>query len=223
MGEVATAYVGVRERMVEILGHADPAAIVPACPEWSVKDLAAHVTGVVDDALAGRLEGAGSDPWTEAQVSARRAASVQDIITEWTQKAPAFEGILDGIGATGHQAVFDVTTHEHDLRGAVGEPGAHDSDAVRIALGWLAPQAVATMGSLGRPPLRLRTTEGDEWSPDDAPQATLIGSRFELLRALSGRRSRSQIRSLDWEGSAGDYLEAFELGPFRTPSHDIID
>lgn len=223
MGEVGSAYGGVRERMTEILETADPEIIVPACPAWTVKDLAAHVTGVVDDVLAGRIDGAGSDPWTAAQVGGRRSSSVGEIVAEWAAKAPVFEELLDSIGAPGHQAVFDVTTHEHDLRGAVGRPGAHDSDAVRIGLGWLAPQAVAAMASAGLPPLRLRTTEGDEWSGGEAPATTLSASRFELLRALSGRRSRAQLGALTWVGATDDHLAAFEYGPFRIPANDIVD
>ena len=223
MGEVGSAYAGVRQRMTEILTTSDPAMLVPACPAWSVRDLAAHVTGVVDDALTGRLDGAGSDPWTAAQVDARRDRSLEEIVAEWAANAPQFEGLLDSIGAPGQQAVFDVTTHEHDLRGAVGRSGAHDSDAVRIGLGWLAPQALAAMATAGLPPMRLRSTEGDEWSNGEDPSATLSGSRFELLRALSGRRSRAQLEALTWTGATESHLAAFEFGPFRTPANDIVD
>lgn len=223
MGEVGHAYAGVRERMTQLLGEADPATAVPACPQWSVKDLAAHVTGVVDDALAGRLDGVATDPWTMAQVETRRGIPMAEIVAEWGQKAPAFEELLDQIGSPGRQAVFDVTTHEHDLRGAVGQPGAHDSDAVRLAIAWLAPEVLRAMTAPGRRPLRLRTTDGDEWCPGDDAGATLTASSFELLRALSGRRSRAQIRALDWQGNPDDYIESLAVGPFRTPSDDIVD
>src|SRR4051812_41896335 len=120
MGEVGNAYAGVRERVSALVQGADPTQPVPACPDWTVKDLVAHVTGVVDDVLAGRIEGVATDPWTAAQVEARKDHSLDQIVAEWNEKAPAFEALLDAFGSPGEQAVFDVTTHEHDLRGALG-------------------------------------------------------------------------------------------------------
>jgi hypothetical protein len=38
------------------------------------------------------------------------------------------------------------------------------------------------------------------------PAVTLTGDRYELLRALSGRRSRPQIEAMDWEGDPEPYL-----------------
>ena len=223
IGEVGAAYAGVRERIGGLVRAADPKTFVPACPEWTVHDVVAHVTGVVDDALAGRLEGAGTDPWTEAQVAARKDVSIDDLLTEWNERAPSFEELLDTIGPTGRQAVFDVTTHEHDVRGALGQPGAHDSDGVRIGLGWLAPQLVAAMPAAGLPSIVIRTTEGEEWATDDNPVTVLTGSAFDLFRSLSGRRSRKQLLALDWSGDAEQYLPAFEMGPFRIPGEDIPD
>lgn len=223
MGDVGSAYAGVRERITALVRSADPDLIVPSCPAWSVKDVVAHVTGVVDDVLAGRLDGVATDAWTEAQVVARRDRPLDDILREWAEKAPAFEGMLDDIGLPGQQAVFDVTTHEHDLRGALRQGGAHDSDGVRIGLGWVAPQFVAGMPAAGLPSLCLRTEDGDEWMTDGSPIAIVTASAFEFLRCLSGRRSRAQLQALNWTGDAEPYLPAFEFGPFRTPENDVLD
>jgi hypothetical protein len=35
---------------------------------------------------------------------------------------------------------------------------------------------------------------------------TLSGERYELLRSLTGRRSRRQIEALDWEGDREPYV-----------------
>ena len=69
----AAAYVAVRERMTELVrptSSEELARQVPACPDWSVQDLLAHAVGVAVDVAARRIEGAGSDPWTAAQVRA---------------------------------------------------------------------------------------------------------------------------------------------------------
>ncbi|MGH9094841.1 MAG: maleylpyruvate isomerase N-terminal domain-containing protein [Acidimicrobiales bacterium] len=56
---MGVAYAGCRSRIGALAGRLDEtqaAATVPTCRAWSVHDVVAHVTGVVDDALAGRLE-----------------------------------------------------------------------------------------------------------------------------------------------------------------------
>ncbi len=216
MAEVGEAYAATRERITQLvgeLGDGEFARPVPACPGWSVKDLLAHLAGVVDDALAGRLDGVATEPWTQAQVETRRDRTVADIVGEWEAKAPQFEAVLDHVGAAGPQAVFDVVTHEHDLRGAVGRPGARDSQALRVALAFAAP---ALVQSHTGPALRLRAADGQEWVKADAadPVATLTADAFEILRAAAGRRSLQQIRGMAWTGDVDAVLPAFTFGPF---------
>ena len=49
---IAAAYQGTRTRATSLLRHASEDAAtrtVPACPEWTVGQLAAHMCGVCDD------------------------------------------------------------------------------------------------------------------------------------------------------------------------------
>ena len=92
---------------------------MPACPEWSVHDLVAHMTGVPDDALNGRLDRVATDPWTAAQVERARDMSVLELVARWSEQGPVFEGF-----PLPPEAVVDITTHEQDLRGALDCPGA---------------------------------------------------------------------------------------------------
>jgi uncharacterized protein (TIGR03083 family) len=223
VGEVGAAYAGTRERITALLRGVDPTGRVPACPDWTVKDVAAHCAGVVDDVLAGRLDGVATDPWTEKQVAARVDTRLDDILDAWAEQSPAFEAMLDDVGPAGEQAVFDVTTHEHDLRGALAAPGAQDSDAVSIGLRWLAPTFAAQVAENRLGPLCVRTTSGHAWASEDGADAAVEGSPFELFRALSGRRSRSQLCALTWTVAPEPFLPAFEWGPFSTPASDVID
>ncbi|MGA1565876.1 MAG: maleylpyruvate isomerase N-terminal domain-containing protein [Ilumatobacteraceae bacterium] len=78
LGLILPAYSATRERIVHLLRTAstdDANRQVPACPEWTVADLAAHIAGLAEDIIAGRVEGAGTDPWNLMRVlSGRRTA-----------------------------------------------------------------------------------------------------------------------------------------------------
>jgi uncharacterized protein (TIGR03083 family) len=224
MGEVGEAYAGCRARIAALTGGLDgpgAATPVPTCPGWTVHDVVAHVSGVVDDALAGRLDGVATDPWTAAQVEARRDRSVADILAEWDEQAPAVEVLLDAIGDPGRQAVADVASHEHDVRVALGAPGARDSDAVHIGLGFFAPHLVESAAGRGIV-LRVEAGGGLSWGPDDAP-TSLRGEPFDLFRAISGRRSPHQLRAMRWEGDGEAALAAFTYGPFRPAAQPIAE
>jgi hypothetical protein len=108
--------------------------------------------------------------------------------------------MLNGIGEPIGQMVFDAWTHEQDVRGALGEPGAREGADVDIAWDWF----VAATDSTGE---RL---------------ATVRASRYELLRAVTGRRSLAQVRALDEDGAALDGL--LSMSDFFTPaSSDIVE
>jgi uncharacterized protein (TIGR03083 family) len=223
MGEVAIAYAGCRARITTIVGGIEreqASTMVPTCPEWSVHDVVAHLAGGADDALSGNLEGLGTDEWTAAQVEARRETSTADVLTEWNTKAPVLERFLDPAGMLGRQAVADVVSHEHDIRTALSTPGARDSDALRIGLGFAATQLIGSATRHGVS-LRLRSTDGLEFGTVD-PDATLTASSFELLRAATGRRSVEQLREMDWDGNVEDVIPAFSWLSLH-PSEKRID
>lgn len=195
----ARAYRDLRGRVLALVGDAGEAVMArvsPATPEWTVHDLLAHLVGVTDDVVHGRLEGVATDPWTARQVEARRAVATAALLDEWDARAAAFEEMLASAPAeiTG-QAVFDAATHEHDLRHALGAPGARESDAVAIAWSWL----VDARGRRGTAAIRCVTEAGEVVAGVGDPAATVEASRFELLRASTGRRSASEIATYRWD------------------------
>src|SRR5687768_14546284 len=124
MGEYGDLYARGRARIIELAGAGDPASVVPTCPAWTVKDTVAHCAGVASDILAGNLDGAPGDPWTAAQVDARRDTSLDEIVAEWQEAGPQIDGMIDSFGPAGAQLLFDLATHEHDIRLALDAPGA---------------------------------------------------------------------------------------------------
>ena len=227
MTELAAAYTGGRGRITRLVAGLDEqeaATIVAGCPEWTVKDVVAHLTGICSDILAGNIEGVATDPWTAAQVDARRPLPLAQLVAEWDEVGPQIEAMLPSFPPEpATQLITDLTTHEHDLRGALDRPGARDSDAVAIGLAFTAPNFLTSIADRDLPALSLRAGDS-EWAPDGArPAVSVSADRFELLRALTGRRSASQLRQLTWEGDPEPYLPAFEWGPFRVPASDVVE
>jgi uncharacterized protein (TIGR03083 family) len=208
-GAVSGAYRGTRLRLTELLSNSGAAtgeAAVLTCPDWTVRDVVAHLSGCMVDAINGRLEGAGTDPWTARQVDERRGWALGAILDEWNEAAPMVEPMLDTAGDIGRQAVADAVSHEHDIRLALALPGARDSDAVRVGLTFVAKQLVDEAAAR-REALHI-VSDGLTWGPADAP-VRVAGPAFEMLRAITGRRSISQIRALAWEGDSWRVIPAF--------------
>lgn len=220
-------YRDVRLRMTALVRDLDDeglATTVPGCPGWTVKDLVAHCGAVVTDAVSGNLEGAGSDEWTARQVAERRGRALGELLDEWAASAEVVESQLDaypkGLSRT---LIVDLVTHEHDLRGAIGVPGARDSVAYEVGRKGYHVSLAKTIEAQGMPGLRL--TAGDGWAFDAGPEPTTTvhaPDSFELFRALSGRRSRGQVLAWKWDGDAAPYLDVFSrFGPL--PEDDVLE
>ncbi len=200
--ESAAVYEQVRERMTALLREAPPEALgrqVPACPAWTVKDLTAHVVGLAVDVAAGRVEGAGSDPWTAAQVEARTEAALDELLAEW-DAVPLQQALLGVDEMQAAQVVFDLTTHEHDLRGALGQPGARDSRGVEVGWQWATTVLGMLRDGYGEGAVVLRTPAGETTCGSADETSGVRADRFELFRAMTGRRSSAQVAAWEWTG-----------------------
>ena len=226
MTDVGAAYAEGRRRLTDLVQDLDDegvAATVPSCPEWSVHDVLAHLTGVCADVLAGKIEGVGTDPWTDAQVVARRGVPLADVVAEWNEVAPAVEAMAGAFGRAGYQWVGDLALHEHDVRTAIGRPGARDSETVDVGLRFMVPGFLEAVASLGLPTLEVQVGDRTWCSDDGEPAEHLRLDAFDALRAICGRRSEDQIRALPWTGDPDRYLEAFTWGPFTPPATAVVE
>jgi hypothetical protein len=162
------------------------------------------MVGVPEDVISGQMDGVATDAWTDRQVLRHAQDSVADLLAVWESNAAVFAKILPNIPQPViSQFMFDQTTHEHDIRTAVGQPGARDTLAVAVAEGF------------------IRNSLMQQSDPAIAKLANHKLTGFEYLRSLSGRRSRAQISK---NGLDIETVDAFiRTMPFDIPESDVSD
>jgi uncharacterized protein (TIGR03083 family) len=211
-----------QQRVIELVTDLPPeraALQVPACPDWTVHDLLAHMVGLGVDVVAGDEPDDHNEAWTGKHVAERRDRDVAELVAEWQGVA---EPLRAWMRANTVRPLGDVIIHEQDLRGALGARGAQDTEGLHAIrerfVGRFAPR-VADL-----PPIAL---VGDTWtwtsggSVDDAA-VVVRATDFDLARALVTRRSAAQLRSWTARGDIRPYLDAFAmLGPL--PSVDLSE
>lgn len=193
----ATAYRETRERVTALLQERDESQAgirVLSTPGWTIKDVAAHLSGLVADWMNGNTDNYGADEWTERQVDERRDRSLAEVLEEWNASAPKFEAMLNDPDANDVPAhipfitVADVAIHEHDIRGALGKPGARDSSAVLVGMKTYVTGVRQRHEASGHEPMVIRETDGREWSIGTGePIVTVSAPRYELFRAMADK------------------------------------
>jgi len=225
MGDYGDAYREARLRTTELMQSLTEEELqrqVPTCPGWQTRDVLAHLVGIATDTLAGRIEGAGSDEYTSRQISERQDRPVAEIAEEWESQAPAFEEMLDSIHpAISGGIVGDLVTHEQDARGAVGRIGGREGLAFDLAL----DSQVRFFGRRVKE-AKLATLEvlagGRQWvAGKEEVSGSVEAEAFELLRALTGRRTHNQIRAFAWSVDPGPYLPVFSM--YGLPGTDVTE
>lgn len=199
--------------------------VVAATPAWTVTDVYRHLAGSCDDVLAGRLDGVTTDPWTQAQVDARAARPLADVVSEWVALAREIDALLDSLGdAMDARFFIDAWTHEQDLRGTLGVPGGRDDSVVTDHLAGVVKGVCVRVRRAGLAPIEVRSGDAVNRSGDE-PAIVLEVEPFELLRGTLGRRSRRQLMEWGWQqiGDAepADYLDALMV--FGMATADIDD
>jgi uncharacterized protein (TIGR03083 family) len=199
--DLGAEYRASRLRVAGLIDDSLGARPVPATPAWTVHDVVAHLAGVMTDVLAGNVEGAGTPPWTTAQVERGRDKSVAEILDTWSASADGFESFLSSpAGAKAGSAVVDVHAHETDLRTALGlTPEVPD-----YVVSWIAE--------------RMREGFDSQVAAAGLPPVTVEASDFEMFRGRLGRRTREQVCAFGWSADPTPYLDTFFLfGPTDEP------
>lgn len=217
--------------------------LVPACPDWSVRDLLAHLAGVARDAVRGQFfDGAllaWDDPgiarrreqWTAGHVAASRGTDLESILASLERDAAAFVlAVRRGRGPAAEvpawmlaAPVGDLAVHREDLVHALApldEAGQAEQRSPLRDLGF--ELYVQWLGSRirrrGLAALRLTDGEGVWVAGDGEPVTSVRAGHYELFRTISGRRGLTSIRALAWQGDCTPYLDV--ISPYPLPTRE---
>ena len=199
------AYRTVREHVADIVLRAPDAAgtTVPACPEWTVRDVVAHLAGNSAGMLGERATGNG--------------AGLAELVAWWQRTGQQVERRVARGELEVDRLLMDAFTHELDLRAALGIPPPADHPAYPLALDVVASGLSWSIISRGLPALRLACDLGEWVAGAGEPAATVSAPRYDLYRSLTGRRTPAQIAALAWSSNPDRWLPAFFWGPFSPP------
>lgn len=224
--QLSHEYRETRARIRELCGDLtdeQAATTVPACPDWTVHDLLAHLAGNAAEPVSGNIPGDDIQAWTDAAVERRKDVSPKELLDEWDEAGPAFEDIIVQFGTALRNVVYDAVTHEHDLRHALDRPGERDSAGMEVVLEALLDQLHDRVRERDLPAVRVTASDTGEERVcgEGEPGLSISLPRFDLCRILSNRRSEAQVRAAPWKGGVEPYLPALEASPF--PEHDIVE
>lgn len=195
---------------------------VAATPAWTIRDVLAHVVGITSDLNAQRFGDGDADAWTQAQVSTRRDCSVDDLAAEWDREAPLFEAGLRLFGYQfGAHYLGDLLQHASDVEAALGRSPARDDLALSVALDFYLASLEETLEQAGVGGLAVRVGDESWMLGPGTVVASVAAPRYELFRALGGRRTLAEICTLDWSGDA-DRLTGL-ISRYPMPERPIVE
>jgi hypothetical protein len=222
--DCAGLYERTRVELLDLVGSLSGEQLsrtVPATPAWCVQDVVAHLTGIAADLNANRFT-EDPDAWTAAQVQSRRGRSVAELRSEWDAEAPAFEAGLRLFGyETGAHFLGDLLQHVSDVRHALGLGRIDDDDALTAALDFYLQSFHETLVDSGTGTVTVGAGDHQVALGAGATVASWRAGRFEVFRALGGRRDEAQIRAHEWTGAVDAIVPL--VSRYGLPAHGLDD
>ncbi|NML51004.1 maleylpyruvate isomerase family mycothiol-dependent enzyme [Streptomyces sp. R302] len=210
------AYGGVRDDIVRLLRDRPEAAglPVPACPDWTVRDLVGHLLQVCRRVVA-------EDPRDLPDVPPPpKAVPIDELLARWTDMDEAMtETLARAPGLRPRIALMDIVSHHCDIRRALGVPATGDQPGLPDSLELVAMGFGLSVAEHKLPALRI-ATPGGTWSVGTGEAAaTVRGGSLDVFRSLTGRRTFAQVSELSWSAPPETWWPAFAWGPFVPPEH----
>jgi uncharacterized protein (TIGR03083 family) len=202
---------------------------VPACSDWTVHDVVAHLAGLCQDWVDGRLGGYASDSWTAAHVARFAASSCAEILEAWAAAMGPFGELREMmLGLPGGRWAYgDAVIHEADLRGALGAGHVPQDDLMKCTDMLTSRWTYEVLRPAGLPGIEIRAPGAGPWVLGPAEGGTVEVRvevvPHELFRAMAGRRSAAQVRRWDWSADPEPFVAAGLPYPFRWAADDLVD
>jgi uncharacterized protein (TIGR03083 family) len=223
--ECGQIYDATRRELLQLVGNLTDeqrARTVAATPLWSVQDVVSHLVGICADLNAQRFGSGAGEDWTAAQVTSRRGRTMAQLADEWDREAPRF---IEGLGVFGYDLgshyVGDLLQHVGDVHATLGLDPPSGGHAVQAALDFYLASFDDTLVEARAGAVRVCLPEADWVLGPEPVVAEVTASPWELLRALGGRRSETQIRMMDWRGDADAIVPLVSRYP--VPTQPVAD
>lgn len=216
-------YQAVRNELVAGLRSLDDATastIVPACPEWTVKDVVAHLSGLNAELLAGVEGSIGTHEATSRQVSDRAALSMNEVLDEWLSMADAIDQRFTVDTNMAEALLADMVVHVYDLHELLHQATVVADSAISAAAHRYVFKLQERLTSEFATTLTIELSDGTSWpSPaiEGGSSLTLQAAPFEFLRGVTGRLARNEVEAFNWSADPSTILDTgWNLyGPFR--------
>ena len=221
--DLAAIYREGRERLLALaptLSEDQLATLTPTCPEWTVQDIYAHLTGLAVEVIGGRVERRGSPGRTAVQVGSRRGMTITEICAEWNRIGEQMDDVIASGGRAMTPLGIDIWTHEQDIANGARVESGRDGAGLYLTMS-AAWSIKAKLRAAEIAPLRIVAGRADWTIGDGDAAATLRMTEYEMARAVLGRRSVNQLRAYDWDGDSEPYLQ--HLPVFNPPEYDIVE
>ena len=232
MAEIADLYEGLRDEISELVSGLEPRELemsVPATPGWRIRDIVAHLaadsTYVINGDFPLEFFAAMGNPetvvtlnqWTARHLEERKDRSLEDLLQEWKTSGTEVAAMMRGeakwpddiLPFADRVLLTDAAVHQQDIFGALGIERARDGAPIRIALSAYIVGMGWRLASAGIAPLRFDVGDKTYTAGDGDAEVAVTAPRFELFRAMSGRRSPEQIAAYDWHGDPEPYIPYF--------------
>ncbi len=209
--ELAAMYFDIRDRFVgtvAMLSDEQLGSTVPACPDWSVRGLLAHLVSMPMAIVAGEipdevLGGGDPNPWLARLVADNVDRPVLDLARWWGSNDEALAGLFPGAGLL----LADLMTHEGDLHGAIGSRAHRNAPELDSQIDAALAGVAKDIEAAGLPPIRVDTGATQRSSGEGEPGWTLRTNLWEAHRALNSRRTKEELLAIDHDGDPSMYIE----------------
>ncbi len=179
----------------------DLTTTVPATPAWTVHDVLAHLVAIPADLNAQRFDIVDADTWTAAQVETRRRHSIDELGSEWDREGPPFEAGLRLFGYQfGAHYLGDLLQHTADVHSTLGRAPERNDLAIAVGLDFYLASFDETLAEVAVGAVDVEVGDEHRRLGPGPVVAALRASRYELFRALGGRRTLDEIRAMAWTG-----------------------